>query len=593
MTPTPIYFGPEGAPLFGWLHGADGAPTLGVVLCSPFGYESICSHRSLRHFAEAAARAGTPALRFDARGTGDSAGTDRDPGLVEAWIDGVLLAADELKRRTGVTHVCLLGVRLGALLAAVAASRRGDLAGLCAIAPVIGGRLHVRELRALQSAMASGQADPPGVVPEEGVDEALGFRITTETKESLSRLDLMKLDRAPAAQVLVIDRSDLPGAEKWCERLASQGVTVERKVLPGYVEMMLDPHKTEVPRQMIEAVVAWLGARRAELAAAPSSAVAAAGGERSGAEAPLAVASFDGLEERPVTIDRELFGVLSTSKSPGARRRGVVLLNSGCIHHIGPNRLYVQLARRWAALGHDVLRLDLSGIGDSRPRPGSAENDGYTRNALRDVRAAVEWMRERPGVVEVDLLGICSGAYHSFKAAVAGHRVDRVVAINPLLFFYHPGMPLDFAAFEVASETKRYRERLRDPEAWRKLARGEVKLDAVVQIVTRRVTGIATARLRTLGRWLGVKLHEDVAQELERATRQGIELRFLFGSREPGYDVLREEAGPTLARMSRGGALRIEVIEGDHTYTRLWAQAGLLAALGAALDGPPAPRPRR
>ena len=45
----------------------------------------------------------------------------------------------------------------------------------------------------------------------------------------------------------------------------------------------------------------------------------------------------------------------------------VVLLNAGIIHRIGPNRLYVQLARRLASRGHAVLRFDLAGIGDSEP----------------------------------------------------------------------------------------------------------------------------------------------------------------------------------------------------------------------------------
>lgn len=43
----------------------------------------------------------------------------------------------------------------------------------------------------------------------------------------------------------------------------------------------------------------------------------------------------------------------------------VILLNAGLIHRIGPNRVYVRLARHLAGLGFQVLRFDLSGIGDS------------------------------------------------------------------------------------------------------------------------------------------------------------------------------------------------------------------------------------
>jgi len=111
-------------------------------------------HRALRHCAEAAADAGIPALRFDYDGTGDSAGTDLDPDRLSAWIASVHGAQRLCGARPACDRVCFLGVRLGATLAALAASERSDVAGLIALAPVVSGRAYTRELRALQ--MASG-----------------------------------------------------------------------------------------------------------------------------------------------------------------------------------------------------------------------------------------------------------------------------------------------------------------------------------------------------------------------------------------------------------------------------------------------------
>src|SRR5690242_13811216 len=84
------YFGPEERPLFGWLHRPAGAaPRIGLVICNPFGYEAICAHRSLKHFARTAAENGCAALRFDYDGTGDSAGDDFDADRMNAWIGSV------------------------------------------------------------------------------------------------------------------------------------------------------------------------------------------------------------------------------------------------------------------------------------------------------------------------------------------------------------------------------------------------------------------------------------------------------------------------------------------------------------------------
>src|SRR5271167_603331 len=110
-----VYFDSGDHRLFGWVHHPSGnsIATLGVVICKPFGYEAICSHRGIRAFAESLAAAGLPALRFDYSGTGDSAEIDPTADQIQAWARDVTAAAGELRRRTGVPRVCLLGVRLG------------------------------------------------------------------------------------------------------------------------------------------------------------------------------------------------------------------------------------------------------------------------------------------------------------------------------------------------------------------------------------------------------------------------------------------------------------------------------------------------
>src|SRR3954469_14099070 len=114
----PLYFGPPERPLFGWLHRPEHrSHSIGLVVCNPLGYEAVCAHRTIKHFANAAANASIPALRFDYDGTGDSAGSDFDTGRFDAWLTSIQLAIDTLKQQTGVSRVCLLGIRLGATLA--------------------------------------------------------------------------------------------------------------------------------------------------------------------------------------------------------------------------------------------------------------------------------------------------------------------------------------------------------------------------------------------------------------------------------------------------------------------------------------------
>ncbi len=66
----PLYFSSGEHSLFAWLHLPEIKPSadLGLLVCKPFGYEALCAHRSIRTFAEMAAGAGLPAMRFDLSG---------------------------------------------------------------------------------------------------------------------------------------------------------------------------------------------------------------------------------------------------------------------------------------------------------------------------------------------------------------------------------------------------------------------------------------------------------------------------------------------------------------------------------------------
>jgi alpha-beta hydrolase superfamily lysophospholipase len=568
-----LYF-PAAAPrLFGWLHrpAAGGAAT-GVVICKPFGYELLVGHRSLRAFAEMAAAAGIPALRFDYQGSGDSAEMDLEVDQIESWSRDVVAAVEELRTRTGVSRICLLGFRLGALIATLAAARCESVTGLVLVAPVTSGQGYLRELRRQQlAARVDVSADDPAAAIAPGdadstVDVA-GHGMSTATVAALSGLELAGRPPPGRVSMLIIDRDDLPAAHGWYQALHAAGTQVEYCALPGFVGMMMTaPFLTTLPHAMLDRTHEWLEQFAARAASNGGGAPRAADG---GAQYVLTLpepGAGDAITERPARFGPGgvLFGIVSEPHRGEQRRRGVVLLNNGADYHIGASRLYVLLARHWAHRGYAVLRMDLDGLGDSGVRPGGPVNAVYPPAALDDVRAAVDFMRRRYDVGDLTVAGLCSGAYHALGAAVAGVPMNRILMINPEAFAWQEGAPL--SADKVTSGGA-LGARAASPAHWKKLLSGQVEAGRVLTVLSGRLTLTLRSRLRALLRTLRLHLPNDAAGQFEQIARRGIQVSIVFSQGEPGIELLQLQAGPALRRWR--ARCHVHVIEGgDHTLTR-------------------------
>ena len=96
----------------------------GVVLASPVGRERLRIYHESANLARYLARRGHPVIRFDYRGEGESSGEFSEATLTTRLEDIATMSA-ELKRRAGVEQICLVGFRMGGLLAAMAAEDLG------------------------------------------------------------------------------------------------------------------------------------------------------------------------------------------------------------------------------------------------------------------------------------------------------------------------------------------------------------------------------------------------------------------------------------------------------------------------------------
>lgn len=199
-----------------------GSSRKGVILCSSFGLENARYQPALASLAAALSRRGLNVLCFDYHGTGDSAGTSLDPGIMRRWIGNVEAAEVWLRRHGGVDTVSLAGLRLGAIIAALAASRIPALDELLLLAPPATGDSFVCELRHA----SSGDTTPRNtILPFEGVDLA-GFRLGGQTIREIAAFNWSDLRECKARRVVILAENRAADRETLASAFASLDCTV-------------------------------------------------------------------------------------------------------------------------------------------------------------------------------------------------------------------------------------------------------------------------------------------------------------------------------------------------------------------------------
>ncbi len=559
---------------FGWLHPANGRH--GVVLCNPFGYDALCTHRGWRRLAGRLAARGMPVLRFDYPGAGDSLGDEADPGRVEAWLDSIAAAVRHLRERTGVQQVSLCGLRLGATLAALAAQRIGDIDGLVLLSPALSGRNYLRELRAHRQSWLSTPAGMTAApIPETAAYvEAFGFGLHGDDIARLGAVDLRADTSAPARRVLLLDASDRARAGALVEQYEAYGVAVERRSFDEADRFLVEALYSEEPVQAFEALTQWL----AEAPAMPagSQACGVAPVPLAPDEPQLVAARF---VERPVVFG-DYFGVYCEPRAPRAEAPAMLFLNTGASHHIGDGRIFVLFARRLAALGIASLRMDLGGLGDSTPAARSVTLDTiYSQDSCADAMRGADWLVAQ-GHASVVVFGVCGGAFVGLHACAQHPRIVGSFGVN-LQKFIWDGADRTPGTTGLASNRVLRRSAL-SVEKWKRVLRGETSLLRVVNGLTQRLTRSLTRRASDLvAASTGWSFAPDEARRLvQRIQAKGAEVRLVYGEFDLGLDELKVQFGAKLGGLRAFTRVRAATLPKlDHA---LFTQAAREAAMADA-----------
>jgi pimeloyl-ACP methyl ester carboxylesterase len=235
--------------------------------------------------------------------------------------------------------------------------------------------------------------------------------------------------------------------------------------------------------------------------------------------------------------------------APASDEPAIVILNTGIVHRVGHNRMYVTLARELARHGRTVVRFDFSGIGDSEAR-----EDGVPplQACLEEIGLVLGWLEATHRMSRFILVGLCSGADHAVLYAQTDPRVTGLVLMDPTIpptprYYYHYVM-----------------QRLRRPQSWFSVLVGR---SGLLRLIASHIRSGGRARAPQPPTLQGLQFSPLLRQCYKRNAERGIKVLAILTSvsARHSYGQQMRDAFPEAAAT---GGFRLEFFpESDHVFS--------------------------
>ena len=264
---------------------------------------------------------------------------------------------------------------------------------------------------------------------------------------------------------------------------------------------------------------------------------------------------------------RSVVGIISEPEQ-GASTTGLgcLILNAGSIHRVGPQRLYVKLARRLAAAGITSLRFDYSGVGDS---PLRSDNLPFAESAEQEAQRAMDVLEAR-GVSRFLAVGICWGADNALRIA---KEDPRIVGAGLVDFYF---------VNSTRYLLRLYRGRVLSWRSWKNLFGGGSS-------VLRMGLGLLAGALRMLlpGSKAGsddsvmpIDPPAEVAAQVRDLVARGANMCFVFTTGSASWDHYSKHFQAAFGELADTGRLCVRTMpDADHLFTLLRNQSELIDQL--------------
>jgi hypothetical protein len=262
----------------------------------------------------------------------------------------------------------------------------------------------------------------------------------------------------------------------------------------------------------------------------------------------------------------------------------LILLTGRAVRHIGPNRIWVRIARELAAKGFASLRLDGRSVGDSDGEGnGLMPNEEYYQEHIYDDIENVMGVAVKQGAKKFLMTGICSGATASYQIAWRRNDVKAIVLLN-LLQLKHDPEDDEAAVAQQAAKFAFRKELWLNLDNYKRLFKVGLS-PQMRKVIFSRAT--VTAPIKKLYTLVKSRLSPNgpsyiVTGYNELAEKKGVAIDVFLSQGDLSVNFIERHFGPDLAKLSR--AVRVHRVEHtDHTIRALHAQEHFFEVLRAAV----------
>ena len=214
------------------------------------------SHRVLYQLAVKLSRRGIHVLRFDYYGCGDSAG-DFEQGSLGQWVRDIHRASIELARQSNLSLISVLGLRLGATLALMAASQSDHFSSLILWQPILEGPRYLKELSDIQKKFSKRIKGNKRSVSG-NTQEVLGFPLTAELKQDLKEISANRVSLRQGSRLLAIVNKTDVSYDKDLHKFLHENPQAESEIINDYQIWQEELYKRLIPITTISFILNWI-----------------------------------------------------------------------------------------------------------------------------------------------------------------------------------------------------------------------------------------------------------------------------------------------------------------------------------------------